>query len=63
MIGRIGAHEVIQHRLLGIPQEGTSLRPDITSSRVTTQQLRAVVTTRFDLNPLHAATLSDRCRR
>ena len=62
-IGRIGAHEVIQHRLLGIPQEGTSLRPDITSSGVTARQLHAGATTRFNLSPLNATTLSDRCRR
>ena len=61
MLGRVGAHEVIQHRFLGIPQEGT-LR-DITSSGITARQLHAVFTTRFDLNPLTAAMLSGRCRR
>ena len=43
---------MIEHRLLGIPQEGTL--QDITRSGVTARQLRAVFTTRFDLNPLSA---------
>jgi RHS repeat-associated protein len=48
MIGRIGAHEIIQHRLLGILQEGTM--KDVTSSRITPRELRALYTTRFNLN-------------
>jgi len=60
MIGRIAAHELIQHRLLGIPSEGTM--KDVTSSRISSRELRAVFTTRFNLNPLTAAMLSNRCR-
>jgi hypothetical protein len=61
MIGRVGAHELIQHRLLGILPEGTL--KDITSSKaVTPRALRAAFTTRFNLNPLTAAMLSNRCR-
>lgn len=55
MIGRIGAHEIIQHRLLGVPQEGAM--KDITSSRVSTKELNALLTTRFNLNPLTATML------
>ena len=61
MIGRVGAHEIIQHRLLGIPQEGPM--KDITSSNITPAELHAVVTTRFNLNPLTAAMLTESCRR
>ena len=61
MIGRIGAHELIQHRFLGIGPEGTT--PDITSSGISARQLRAGVTTRFDLNPVAAILLRSRCRR
>lgn len=58
MIGRIGAHELIQHRLLGVLSEGTM--KDVTSSRISARELRAVFTTRFNLNPLTAAMLSNR---
>jgi hypothetical protein len=61
MIGRVGAHEIIQHRLLGIPQEGPM--KDITSSNITPAELHAVVTTRFNLNPLNAGMLTETCRR
>jgi hypothetical protein len=60
MIGRVGAHEAIQHRLLGIGQEG--LLNDISSSGATARELRAVSTTRFNIHPLTAGILSGRCR-
>ena len=61
MIGRVGAHEAIQHRLLGIGQEG--LLKDISSSRITGRELRAVTTNRFNTHPLTAGILSGSCRR
>ena len=60
MIGRVGAHELIDHRLLGNPSEGTL--PDITSSKISRQQLYAPSSTRFNLNLLAAESLLKRCR-
>jgi RHS repeat-associated protein len=59
MIGRVGAHEAIQHRLLGIGQEG--LLNDISSSGATAQELRAAFTTRFNIHPLTASILNGKC--
>jgi RHS repeat-associated protein len=61
MIGRVGAHEVIEHRFLGNPSEGTL--PDITSSKISRQQLYARSTSRFDLNVPAAESLLQKCRR
>jgi len=60
MVGRVGAHELIEHRLLGNPSEGT-LR-DITSSKMSWQELHARSSTRFNLNLLAAESLLKRCR-
>lgn len=60
MIGRVGAHELIEHRLLGNPSEGT-LR-DITSSNMSWQELHAASSTRFNLNLMAAVSLLQRCR-
>ncbi len=60
MVGRVGAHELIEHRLLGNPSEGT-LR-DITSSKMSWQELHAGSSTRFNLNLLAAESLLKRCR-
>jgi hypothetical protein len=61
MIGRVGAHEIIQHVLFGVGREGNA--NDITSSRISAADLRATFTPRFNLSPLNAATLlNTRCR-
>jgi RHS repeat-associated protein len=61
MIGRVGAHEAIQHRLLGIGPEG--LLNDISSSGATAQELRGLATSRFNMHPLTASILIGKCRR
>jgi RHS repeat-associated protein len=58
-MGRVGAHEVIQHGLLGQAKETTS--GDITESRVSTVTLFNPQTTRFNIGSSAAASLSNLC--
>jgi YD repeat-containing protein len=59
-VGRVAAHELIEHRLLGNPYEGTL--SDITASRLSREDLYAPSSTRFELNLLAAESLLKRCR-
>lgn len=62
MIGRVGGHEAIQHRFLGVPQEAVSGRsPDITTSGVTARELLTSFTTRFNINAGTAGMLRGLC--
>ena len=70
MIGRVGAHEVIQHRFIGFPWEG-SLGPfrmgDITTSgtpgeaRTFLKEFRSPFSTRFNMNMSTARSMRAKC--
>jgi hypothetical protein len=67
MIGRIGAHEVIQHGFLGIPYEG--LVGDVTQPRSGNeregnikQNLKSRFSGRYNINPVTAAALRSACK-
>jgi hypothetical protein len=62
MVGRVSAHEVIQHSLLGIPREGVG--HDITNSGASKEELATGITTRFNIAyPSTGALLESLCQR
>jgi RHS repeat-associated protein len=59
MIGRVGAHEVIQHRFIGMGPEGQT--SDITRSFADPSELSARLTARFNIGAYTAAILAALC--